>query len=213
MRGARTTSSRRESNGFAIGSALFAVGALPGYLGLVGESADNVTFAIGAVFFTAAAFIQLRLSRGFDSESRAEREDWRASLVQFVGTLAFNLTTLAALSEHPSPIQADRAVWAPDAVGSVCFLASSWFAIRAASARHQLRRSLRQRDALALWLNAAGAVAFAISAVASFVLPATNEVLDQGLVNAGTFLGALCFLTAALAVRPRRPPPTPNVPQ
>jgi hypothetical protein len=38
-----------------IGSACFAVEAVPGYAGAVGVTTDGVTFLAGSLFFTAAA--------------------------------------------------------------------------------------------------------------------------------------------------------------
>ena len=43
-----------------------------------------------------------------------------------------------------------------------------------------------------------GSVAFMASALASFVLPKTDAMIDIPLANAATFLGAVCFLVAAL---------------
>ena len=45
-----------------LGSALFALGALPGYAGAVGTRSDSITFFVGSVFFTSAAFLQYRES-------------------------------------------------------------------------------------------------------------------------------------------------------
>ena len=45
---------------FAIGSLLFALGAIPGYASAVGAEWDNVTFFIGSLFFTSAAFLTYR---------------------------------------------------------------------------------------------------------------------------------------------------------
>jgi hypothetical protein len=45
-----------------VGSALFALGAVPGYAGAVGVRADSITFFIGSLFFTTAAFLQYRES-------------------------------------------------------------------------------------------------------------------------------------------------------
>src|SRR6266516_8126072 len=42
---------------FAVGSLLFAVGAIPGYTSAVGARWDAVTFFIGSLFFTAAGFL------------------------------------------------------------------------------------------------------------------------------------------------------------
>ena len=50
----------------------------------------------------------------------------------------------------------------------------------------------------------AGSVAFAASAIAAYVVPSSGELLNAELVNLGTFAGAICFLVAALLVRPPR---------
>ena len=51
------------------------------------------------------------------------------------------------------------------------------------------------------WLNMAGSVFFGLSAIGAFVIPATSDLVSQLWANAGTFLGALCFLVAALLSR------------
>ena len=38
---------------FALGSACFLVGPFPGYVQLVGEAADGITFFVGSILFTA----------------------------------------------------------------------------------------------------------------------------------------------------------------
>ena len=43
---------------FAIGSVCFAVGAAPGYVDWVGTDADAITFFVGSIFFTSAAYLQ-----------------------------------------------------------------------------------------------------------------------------------------------------------
>ena len=43
---------------FAVGATCFALGALPGYLSAVGGEADAVTFFVGSLWFTSAAFLQ-----------------------------------------------------------------------------------------------------------------------------------------------------------
>jgi hypothetical protein len=199
---------RRESLGFAIGSLCFALGALPGYARLVGEPADNVTYFVGSLFFTAAAFIQLRLSgrwRRGAWKSREDWDDWWAAAVQFAGTLCFNVSTGVALFEHLSADQARHHVWRPDAYGSVCFLLSSALAVQATTHRDGLWDP-EVRNWWSTWLNMAGSIAFGASAVAAYVVPSSGDLLNAELVNLGTFVGALCFLVAALLVRPPRAP-------
>ena len=109
---------------FAIGSVCFALGAAPRYVDAVGVSADGVTFFVGSLFFTAAALLMYLQLRGSPSLVR-----W-AALVQLAGTVLFNLSTYDAMRDHLSASQADRLVWTPDALGSICFLVASglaWF--------------------------------------------------------------------------------------
>ena len=53
------------------------------------------------------------------------RIDWLAALVQFVGTLFFNVTTFTGMKHGFSVHQTNARVWAPDAFGSIAFLISS----------------------------------------------------------------------------------------
>lgn len=194
---------RREAWGFAIGSILFAVGAVPAYAGAVGPIATNATFFAGAVFFTLAALIQLLLSgrrpprRG---TTRADRADWWAAAVQFVGTLFFNASTTAALVTAMNPETRLGSGWIPDAWGSVCFLISSAFAVVATTDRDGLWDP-QARSWRCTWLNMAGSVFFGLSAVGAYVIPATGDLVSIMWANLGTFLGAVCFLVAALLSR------------
>jgi len=197
---------RRESIGFAIGSVCFAIGALPGYLDLVGALADNVTFFIGSLFFTTAGFIQLRLSgrwRPGAWKSRAEWDDWWGAAIQFVGTLFFNVSTGTALFGNLSAEQAKHHVWRPDVLGSICFLVASALGVAATTHRERLWDP-EARTWWNSWLNMLGSVAFGVSAYAAKVVDASGEVRNVGAVNLGTFVGALCFFVAALLVLPPR---------
>jgi hypothetical protein len=52
------------------------------------------------------------------------------------------------------------------------------------------------------WLNMLGSVAFMASAIAGFVLPSTDTLIDLSLANAGTFLEAMCFFVGAALMLP-----------
>ncbi len=198
---------RRESWGFAIGSLCFALGALPGYLDLVGPVADNVTYFIGSLFFTTAGFIQLRLSgrwRPGAWKSREDWDDWWAAAIQFVGTLFFNVSTGVALWSHLSAEQAKHHVWRPDVLGSICFLVASALAVVATTHRDRLWDPV-VRNWWSTWLNMLGSIAFGVSAAAAKVVTSSGEARNVEAVNLGTFVGALCFLVAALLVLPPKP--------
>lgn len=201
---------------FVVGSACFAVGALPVYAQAVGASADAVTFFVGSVFFTAASFAQLlqvqtpamtdvdeagqhvRLPLG-PWVGRPHDPGWLAAVTQLPGTVFFNVSTFAALSAVAA--DEDARVWRPDLYGSTLFLVASAFGLRAVSARLLGERPGRAPRSIA-WLNMTGSVFFMASAVASYVLPSTQQMLDVRVSGAGTLLGALCFLLGAALLFP-----------
>ena len=113
----------------------------------------------------------------------------------------FNLSTGAAVWAHA--VSAERRyVWVPDATGSLFFLISGALAMAAVAGVAGLLE-IRSRDWLAGAVNLIGCVAFGVSAVAAFVRP-SGVTADEVLANLGTFIGALCFLAAALIELPRR---------
>jgi drug/metabolite transporter (DMT)-like permease len=196
-----------------VGSTLFALGAVPFYADRVGPIVTNATFAAGAVFFTHAAFIQLALSGRRpprQSSSRADRADWWAAAVQFAGTLLFNLSTITALVAAIVVDLPGEDGWRPDAWGSICFLVASAFAVIATTAREGLWDP-HARTWRCTWLNMAGSVFFGISAVGAYVIPETGTLVSQIWANLGTFLGALCFLAAALLSRREIPAAEPAI--
>jgi hypothetical protein len=199
---------------FAVGSLLFALGAVPGYASSVGASWDAVTFFAGSLFFTGAGFLTYR--EAVDVGPRLPgsvhrhffvyqpgRIDWWATAVQFAGTLFFNVSTGVAMVSDLSAQAAHRHVWRPDAFGSVCFLVAS--ALAWCEACHGWAawrpRSWSWRITL---LNLAGSVAFGVSAVAGYISPSTGKIHNAELTNIGTFIGALCFLAGALLLMPER---------
>jgi len=173
---------------FMIGSACFAAASLPAASSL-SEKAVGITYFIGSIFFTTAAFEQLRVARGQGTAV------WAAG-IQFSGTLFFNVSTFAAMSDELSAHQANLLVWSPDAFGSVCFLVSSVLAeLAVLHAVLLVRRSAT--------LNLIGSVAFGISAIAGYVVPNTDQLLNASLATSMTLVGALCFLWAArILVKP-----------
>jgi hypothetical protein len=113
---------------FAIGSLLFALGAVPGYASAVGARWDAVTFFAGSLFFTAAGFLTYReaVDAGPQPPGGARRRffvfqpgriDWWATAVQLAGTVFFNLSTGNTLRVDLSAQAAHQHVWRPDAVG------------------------------------------------------------------------------------------------
>jgi hypothetical protein len=131
------------------------------------------------------------------------RIDWWAAEVQLAGTLFFNVSTFDEMLQHLSASQSDRLVWTPDARGSICFLVASGLAW--AEASHGLW-SWRPRSLpwVITALNLVGSIAFGASAVASYVVPATDQPRNAALMNLGTFVGAIAFLIGAVLLLPER---------
>jgi hypothetical protein len=197
------TSNRTISILFMIGSACFALGAVPGYANAVGVTADGVTFFVGSLFFTAAACGQFLQSRRA-SARRWRDKAWWAAVVQLAGTLFFNASTLHALTSSLSVIEQDQKVWRPDAYGSVCFLIASALALAVFGHTWYSWRPHERPWWIAV-ANMCGSVAFGAAAVASYVVPDSGALRNAMVVNLGTFLGALCFLVGAYLLLPRSP--------
>lgn len=204
MHSARFLEMRREALGFVIGSMCFALGSLPWYFDTFGAVATNATFFVGSLFFTTAGLIQLLLSGRRPPRSggsRADLYDWWSAAVQSVGTLLFNVSTAAALIAAIRTPDAVGVGWRSDAWGSAAFLASGIIALGALRRRHELW-DFFARSPGAVWLGMAGSVAFGVSAIGAYVLPATDTVANERWAAVGTFVGAVCFLVAAFMTRP-----------
>lgn len=189
---------RRQCWLFAVGSTFFAVATVPGFPAWAGAGTADALCFVGSWFFSTAALMQLLLTERADRPSPAERS---SAAVQFAGTLLLNLSTGAAVWAHAVTAER-RYVWAPDATGSLAFLLSGVLAMIAVGAAVGLFEP-RSREWLTAAINLVGCVAFGVSAVAAFVR-VTGITADERLANLGTFLGALCFLVAALVASPRR---------
>jgi len=162
----------------------------------VGSTVDGIVFFVGSIFFTSAATLQL-----VTTGNSGRGLDWWASAVQVAGTIFFNVSTFDALRRGLDTTEYNRLVWAPDAFGSICFLVSGYLAYFAVCGR-PFCRPLRTREWWIAAINLLGCVAFGISAVASYVIPATGSALDLARANATTAFGALCFLIGAVLLLP-----------
>ncbi|MDS1113847.1 hypothetical protein RD149_08705 [Gordonia westfalica] len=188
-----------------VGSALFALGSVPGFGQLVGADTVNLCYFVGAWFFTGAGFIQLvRSATPAELESSmpgsAVRAEWLSAATQSVGTILFNISTTSALFAHT--VAGERhLVWSPDAGGSIAFLISGAVAFVAYSRSAGRCVDLRSRDWWSVLVNWVGCVAFGVSAVGAFVAR-DGVTADAVAANAGTFVGALCFLVASAIVLP-----------
>ena len=176
---------------FMVGSACFALGATPGYASAVGSQADDITYFVGSLFFTSAAFLQFR-------QAGTSLDRWACG-VQLVGTLFFNVSTGHALITNLSAAEVDKMVWRPDAFGSICFLVASELALIAVG-----HRWVSWRPRLLSWwiamLNLAGSVAFGVAAVASYVIVDSGYVAERNPCEFGHVRRGSVFLRRRVAL-------------
>jgi hypothetical protein len=117
------------------------VAAIPTLATTVGTRMDNLVYFVGPIFFTTAGVLLYGQVVGVDSLGavgvgararrllvyRPHRIDWLAAVIQSVGTVLFNISTGHSLAvTYSSAEGANHGVWRPDALGSVCFLLSSY---------------------------------------------------------------------------------------
>lgn len=200
---------------FSIGSSCFLVGGVVSQWQSTTHEWVGPLFFAGSIFFTSASYLQyneaVNAERGLEGERlkhrwrpaswEPKRIDWLAALIQFIGTLFFNVTTFASMKTGFDTHQYNVRVWSPDALGCVAFLVSSELAY--AEVCHRWF-SLRDRT-LGWWitaLNMLGSIAFGLSAIAALAAPSTGMPLSVHLANAGTSVGGLCFLIASVAMIP-----------
>lgn len=200
---------------FMIGSALFGVGSFP-VVNRIDVRFDSVAFAVGAVFFTSAAFLQFLQSQapprpgasvpspaGVAELARQRLVEQLACGIQLVGTLWFNVMTINALADNLSATEARRTIWFPDLFGSICFLVASYLALASVAGTWRMRlRGPAGVEGRIAELNWWGSIAFGISALGGWILPSGDE-LDYTVATVGTFVGAICFFLGARLMLPR----------
>ncbi|MFE7226235.1 hypothetical protein ACFU7D_15700 [Nocardioides sp. NPDC057577] len=187
---------------FVLGGSLFALGAALAQLDVVSLPVVNVTYLVGGCFFTLGGYVSILLAdddtaphtdeRRRRWRLRQRRRSWLSAFVLFVGTLFFAVSLVAAFAAGLTPRQSDGWIWLPDMTGCVCFLASGHLAMLDVGEGH-----VRILPHLIGWwvvaVNQLGSVLFFLAGIAAFIRPATSSAVNTGLVNWGTFAGAVCF--------------------
>jgi len=170
---------------FVLGGSLFALGAVFAQVGSQSLVTVNVTYLVGGFFFSLGGYASIMLT----SPGELGR---RSAVVLFVGTLLFAVSLVAAFAEGLTPRQSNGWIWFPDILGCVCFLVSGHLAMLDVGEGH-VRVCPRLTGWWVVAVNQFGSVLFFLAGLAAFTRPATTQALDAGLVNWGTFAGAVCF--------------------
>ena len=159
---------------------VFPGGPFPGFVELVGSAVDGVVFFVGSIFFTSAAALQFVDACNVNGNRfrlvafEPRSPDWWSSAVQLAGTIFFNVSTFDAMKAGLEATEYNRLVWAPDALGSICFLVSGIVAYVAVAGGH-IFPARRSRGWWIAAVNLLGCIAFGISAVASHVIPSPER--------------------------------------
>lgn len=222
MRHAQTTAfwktsayNRSIGIAFSLGAFLFGLASVLMFCSLQWSSLSNLTnvmFFAGSVPFTLAAGLQHFQSANLTplpmqpQDAGNERlkfigwnplnAGWLSSFTQFLGTLAFNISTFNAIAAPSQPSRSVLEIWTPNFEGSVLFLISGYLAFIEVGNRYW---SWKPKDLSwqAVFINLLGCVAFMISAVA----PQTPEAVKADWIwlysNTYTLIGAICFFVGA----------------
>jgi MFS family permease len=192
---------------FILGGSLFALGAAFAQLAVGTLATVNITYLVGGFFFSLGGYASILLvvnaarderhRRGTKERMRwwsfePQRRDWVSAVVLFGGTLLFAVSLVAAFAEGLTPRQSNGWIWLPDILGCVCFLVSGRLAMLEVGAGHVVVR-VHEVGWWVVAVNQLGSILFFLAGIAAFTRPATSSALDAGIVNWGTFSGAVCF--------------------
>jgi hypothetical protein len=199
---------------FIIGSACFMAGSIM-YLHFEASFSTfsiNLTFFIGSLFFTSAAYGQYleAINADISNEADLEKKDrewiwfaWRAknlgflsSVSQLIGTLLFNIDTFDGLLSHLTTLQEDILIWVPNMIGSFLFLTASFFAWLEVYQDKNVKAFISVTWWI-IWINILGSVFFQLSALKSYINLESGEAVNGILSSNYTLYGAACFLIGA----------------
>jgi hypothetical protein len=207
---------------FALGSFLFALGSILSLSPtlakrwLLDSSQINFIFFLGSIPFTTAGYLQLFQSANAELLSaqgnrrlrsfvwlgwEPQNIGWLSCLLQFLGTILFNINTFDAMLPGLNWFKQDLLIWVPDFFGSVLFLSSGDLAFIETCHSHW---AIKPQD-ISWWVtfvNLLGCVAFMISALFAFV-PRSSPSVDAVTISLSfTLIGAIAFLIGSLLMLP-----------
>lgn len=200
---------------FAVGAFIFGLASILQFCSLKWAGLNNLTnltFFAGSIPFTIAASLQHFQSANmsdFRTHARPSNKPfaligwhprsagWVSTFTQWVGTIAFNVSTFSAIAAPDNKTLATLEIWAPNFEGSILFLVSGYLAYIEAGNGYF---SWRPKDLSwqVVFINLLGCVAFMISAIAPETASTGNLIWVATYSNSYTLLGAICFFVSAL---------------
>jgi hypothetical protein len=191
---------------FILGGSLFALGAACAQLEVGTLATVNIIYLVGGCCFSLGGYtsILLVISATRDGPLRdsawppcwwsyqPQQRDWVSAAVLFAGTLLFAVSLVAAFAAGLTPRQSNGWIWLPDILGCICFLVSGHLAMLQVGGGHVVVH-VHEVGWWVVAINQVGSILFFLAGIAAFTRPATDRAIDAGLVNWGTFAGAVCF--------------------
>lgn len=208
---------RQIGASFAFGAAIFALASILMFISIQQPALSNftnLTFFLGSIPFTIAASLQhFQSANSFilkdASESAAtsarfhligwqpRSAGWWSTFSQWLGTIAFNISTFNAIAAPNQKILDTLEIWAPNFEGSVLFLISGYLAYIEVSNSYWSWRP-KSLSWQIVFINLLGCIAFMISAVAPAAPIQKNIISLLTYSNGYTLIGAICFFISAL---------------
>jgi hypothetical protein len=206
-----------------IGSLLFAAGSIMVLNGFPNSTANGIVFFAGSVFFTVASYMQfhqaINAAESLDESGNTagqtrrlfawhpRRIDFWATFPQFVGTLAFNISTFAAIATV-GWLGYEVKVWAPDYFGCILFVISGLAAVLEYCS-HFWCWQWRSISWWVVWSSFVGCLAFLAAAILAFVAPFSALAALTQWSTILTLWGAICFFVGAWFMWPEMASETP----
>jgi hypothetical protein len=207
---------------FVLGGSLFSCGALFAQARIGTARTVDLIYLVGGVFFSLGGYASTLQAANAPTDidqdgtltstrwrwwrSRPHDIGWVSTAVLFLGTLLFAVSLVAAFAENLTVRQSNSWIWLPDMLGCVCFLGSGHLALLEVC---HGRIGVRTQE-IGWWIvavNQIGSVLFFLAGLAAYTRPATSTAINLGVVNWGTFLGALCFVAGGAVQAFEKPEP------
>ncbi|MCF3932816.1 hypothetical protein L1787_05225 [Acuticoccus sp. M5D2P5] len=194
---------------FMLGSA-FTLGA-PTFGGPTREII-NITFFLGSIPFTMAAYLQHFQAANATVFAVVPRDGrrriafigwqprnagWVSTFTQFLGTVAFNFNTYDALTGPSGWMMQDLVVFLPGLVGSILFLVSGYIAFIEVAHTYWSWRP-RDLDWRIVFVNLLGCIFFMTAGLLAYVPAGPEPAWIPVVATAHIGLGALGFFVGAV---------------
>jgi hypothetical protein len=200
---------------FMLGSLLFAIPSAFLLESILTINFINMLFFVGSIAFTLAAYLQylevINSDITVQAQINSDTKFWvwvqfrlynlgfLSSFAQLIGALFFNINTFELFLDFSYFDRNNVLVWTPNMLGSLLFFLASllaWLEVY-----HDRLKAFKSVTWWIIWINILGSVFFQISALYSYYFLSGDNAFFDLIAEWTTFLGAICFFTAAFLLR------------